>query len=189
MPPATTARRPPRPPAPSPAAGQLVAKDGQAARFQADHRDPGLDERADRVEHPAQIAPREREHPVVVQRAAAAQGALGHDDVEPGGLQDAHGRDPHLRLEVLGEGVRPQQDGRPARVARRVAGHDAAERAGCEARHVALGRDPGGQLDQPRERRRVGDGVGQARDARGQPGPHVDEPQRVRLPGAQAPAW
>jgi len=90
--------------------GQLVAEDGDAARLEPDDRRAGADVVPQGVEDLAELAPCEAEHAEVVERAAAAERLRGNGNVIAGGLQDLDGRLRRLRMEIVVEGVRPEQD-------------------------------------------------------------------------------
>jgi len=95
-------------------AAELGLERRDAARLDVDERDARADLVAELVEDPPEVAPREVEHPVVVQRAAAAQMLTRHHDVVPRSFEDLDGRDAHAGVEVVVERVGPQDDPRSA---------------------------------------------------------------------------
>src|SRR6266511_2099638 len=58
---------------------QLISEDGHAARLQPNHGHPTTDKRPDGPECALQHTLRQREHPVVVERAAAAHPTVGDE--------------------------------------------------------------------------------------------------------------
>ncbi len=94
---------------------QLVAEDGDAARLEADDRGPRRDLRAQDVEDLAQLALRQVEHAVVVERPAAAERARRDRHVEAGGLEHLDRGPGGLGMEVVVEGVRPEEHAGRAR--------------------------------------------------------------------------
>src|SRR3954467_2321894 len=97
-------------------AWQLVAEGGGARRLQDD--DPGASRQlfAQRVEDLAQLPLRQIEHPVVVQRTAAAEALRLDDHCVAEMLENRDRRFRHLRMEEVVERIRPEEDARPARV-------------------------------------------------------------------------
>jgi hypothetical protein len=86
---------------------QLVAEHGPAAGLERDHGGAGVDLLSQAVEHALQQASRQGEHPVVVQRPAAAERLPRDDHLVAGGLEDLGRGDRHLGMEVVVERVRP----------------------------------------------------------------------------------
>ena len=80
--------------------GELVAKHGQAARLDADHRDAGLNLRSDLVDDALEESPRQIQEAEVIQRSSTAQPAIRNHDLEAGGLQDLGAGDGCFRLGI-----------------------------------------------------------------------------------------
>lgn len=87
---------------------ELVAEHRGAARLERDERHPVLDVLAQRVEDLVQEALGEAQHPVVVERATAAQGLARQLDAPAGGLEHLDRRAADRGIEVVGERVGPQ---------------------------------------------------------------------------------
>src|SRR3954465_8163390 len=144
-------------------AWQLVAEGGGARWLQDD--DPGASRQlfAQRVEDLAQLPLRQIEHPVVVQGTAAAEALRLDDHGVAEMLENRDRRFRHLRVEEVVEGIRPEEDARPARVRLRLLRPPAsarrrqsrllrtgglpvlepfAKRFGGESRHLPLLRHP-----------------------------------------------
>ena len=75
---------------------ELVAENGQAARFHPDDGGPGADVGAQRIEDLVQVPLGHVQEAVVVERAAAADMTLGHDHLPPRRLDGLHARHAHL---------------------------------------------------------------------------------------------
>src|SRR5690606_10632076 len=92
--------------------GQLLAEDGDATRLESHDGDAGAQRGAEFLEDLPQEFSREIQHPVVVERTAAAERPAWDDDREARAFQDVHGRDENFGLEMVSPGIRPQDDPR-----------------------------------------------------------------------------
>src|SRR5690606_309308 len=117
---------------------ELVPEDGGAPRLQADDGHARLNLGAERVQDPAEVELRPVQHSPVVERPSAAE--PGRRDAHPvaGVLEHLEGGGERAGLEVVVEGVGPEDDGRPARVPRAPATVPGAEGPGREARDPTL---------------------------------------------------
>src|SRR5690606_34245331 len=88
-------------------------------------------------------------------------------------------------LEVVVEGVGPEDDGRPARVPRAPATVPGAEGPGREARDPTLRRHPCGAFGEPGEDRRARGQVHETGRKGREPGPPIDQPEGERGPGPE----
>src|SRR5262249_21705857 len=70
------------------------------------------DLRSQRLQDPPELPPGEVEHAEVIERTAATEDLSGDRHPVAGPFQDPHGGFRDLRLEEVGERVRPEQDGR-----------------------------------------------------------------------------
>ena len=89
---------------------KFVAEDGYATGFEPDDGDSGFDFRGEFVEDFLQKGFRALEHSVVVERAAAAEMGFGNGDLEAKGFQDFYGGFGRVGVEVVIEGVGPEED-------------------------------------------------------------------------------
>ena len=89
---------------------QLVAEHRDAARLDADDRHAGPDRAPQDTKRSLEVAAGEAQEAVVVERAPAADVPARHDHAKTGVLEHLNGRGPDLRLEVVREGVRPEDD-------------------------------------------------------------------------------
>ena len=90
---------------------EFVAEDGDAAGFEADDGDSGFDLGREFVEDVEQQSFGAVEHAEVVERASAAEVGLGDDDRIAGGFEDFDGGLGGGGVEVVVEGVGPEEDG------------------------------------------------------------------------------
>jgi hypothetical protein len=141
---------------------ELVLEDGRAARLDSYHRHAGADLVAQAVEDPPQVRLGQVEHPVVVERPAAAEVAARDRDVEARLLERLDRGDSDLGLEVVREGVGPDQHAPAAGpVARRSPGEPVLQRHRRERRDLPPRVDarrrlePGSVREQVRERGRL----------------------------------
>ncbi len=90
---------------------QLVPEHRGAGRLEEDNRDALVHRRHQRVEIATQERAGKVEHPVVVERPAAAEAAPRDLHGVPRALERLDGGDPDLGVEEVGEGVREQHRG------------------------------------------------------------------------------
>src|SRR5690606_26627961 len=93
---------------------ELVPEDGDAARLEPHDRCAGADLRPEYVDDAAELVSGQVQHAEVVERAAAAEERPRHADAEAGTLEHVHCRRGDLRVEVVVERVRPEDDLGPA---------------------------------------------------------------------------
>jgi hypothetical protein len=91
---------------------EFVAENGNATRFEADDGDASFDFGGKFVEDLKQERLGAVEHAEVVERAAAAEVGSRDDDAEAGRFEDFDGGLGGLRLEIVVEGVGPEEDRR-----------------------------------------------------------------------------
>ncbi len=89
---------------------EFVAEDGDAAGFEADDGDSGFDLGREFVEDIEQQGFGAVEHAEVVERASAAEVGLREEDVVSGGFEDFDGGAGGCRVEIVVEGVGPEED-------------------------------------------------------------------------------
>ena len=89
---------------------EFVAEDGDAAGFEADDGDTGFDFGGEFVEDLEQEGLSAVEHAVVVEGASAAEVGAWDDDLEAGGFEDFDGGFRGTGVEIVIEGVRPEED-------------------------------------------------------------------------------
>jgi hypothetical protein len=90
---------------------EFVAEDGDAAGLESDDRDSGFDLGGEFVEDVEEQGLGAVEHAEVVERASAAEVGLGEEDAVPGGFEDFYGGAGGGGVEVVVEGVGPEEDG------------------------------------------------------------------------------
>ena len=154
-----------------------------AARLDADDRRAGADLLAKRTEHTFEVAPREVEHPVVVERPPATELRARDRHVVAGRLQRLHRGNADLRMEVVVEGVGPEDELLARRRAFRPRAEPVAQRARRELRELARGMRAREELREPRAHEGVRERGLLRGDARGL----VDQSERVCRARSQAP--
>jgi hypothetical protein len=90
---------------------EFIAKDGDAAGFEADDGNTGFNFRREFVEDLKQKRLGAVEHAVIVERASAAEVGTRDDDSEACGFEDFDGGFGGAGQEMVIEGVRPEEDG------------------------------------------------------------------------------
>jgi hypothetical protein len=90
---------------------EFVAEDGDAAGLESDDGDSGFDFGSEFVEDVEEQRLGAVEHAEVVERASAAEVGLGEEDAVSGGFEDFDGGAGGGRVEVVVEGVGPEEDG------------------------------------------------------------------------------
>ena len=90
--------------------GEFVAEDGGAAGFEDDDGSAGVELRGEGVEGFEEVVLCGVEHAEVVERAAAAEVLRGEGDAEAGGGEDLVGGAHRGWMEVIVEGVGPEED-------------------------------------------------------------------------------
>src|SRR3954462_36713 len=111
-------REPPRVLVIRPHLQELVLEDGDAAGFRADDRRAGPNLVSQRVEYTHEVARRQGEHSIVVERAAAAEMSRRDDDVATCVFERLDGSNTDVSLEVIRERVGPQNHLLAGRVVR-----------------------------------------------------------------------
>src|SRR5579864_2987579 len=122
---------------------------------------------------------------MVVERASATQRLFWYQDLIASIFKDLHGCDGGLRMEVIVECIGPQDHLRSAHIARLALAEPVFEGPRREGGHRALWCDTDHGLGKMTAYRRVRQEVRESRYTRGEPGPPVDQPYRVRDHGAQ----
>jgi hypothetical protein len=89
---------------------EFIAEDGNATGLESDDRDFGFDFGREFVEDVEQKGFGAVEHAEVVERASAAEGGAGEEDAVSGGFEDFDGGAGGGGLEVVVEGVGPEED-------------------------------------------------------------------------------
>ena len=140
---------------------ELVLEDGDAARFYTDDGRAGANVVAQPVEHVAEIRLGQVEHPVVIERPAAAEVSTRDDNVKAGLLQRLDRRDPDLGLEVVRERVGPEDHAPTPAVGRRPGREPGLQRQRRKGRDLAVRMNAGCELEGAVERRRLGEDSGQ----------------------------
>src|SRR5205823_7815385 len=100
---------------------KLVLEDGDAARLEPDDRDTLAVPLAQLLEAAPKVALGEVEEAVVVERPSAADVSIGHDDLPARGFERLDRSDADVRVHVVVEGVREEDDLPPVRVRGAVA--------------------------------------------------------------------
>src|SRR5438132_10422931 len=123
---------------------QLVAEDRDAARLEADDRNAFIDFAIQGADDVAQPPLRRVEHAVVVERPSAAQRRARNLHREAAALQNPDRRHCGLWMEMVVEGVGPQDDAlTTARTRGASIQEPLTERDGCEGRNAAPWRHTG----------------------------------------------
>src|SRR5215212_10578152 len=138
---------------------QLITKYRDTARLEAHYRHTFCDVRAQHLEDLPELALGEGKHTEVVERAAAAQVLLWHLDPKTGVFEDLDGGLGDLWVEVIVEGVRPQDHGRPLQVTRAPLAEPLLKRLWGEGRDRTLGGYVGRRLHRVAQERRLGEEV------------------------------
>src|SRR5215472_17595330 len=90
--------------------GHLVAKDGDAARLQSDHRCPRPNLGSQDTQDLLELGLRPVEHAEVVQRASAAEGSVGNRHLISRVFQNLDSRLRNVRMEVIAKRIQPKDD-------------------------------------------------------------------------------
>ena len=91
---------------------EFIAKDGDAAGFEADDGNTGFNFRREFVEDLEQKRLGAVEHAVIVERASAAEVGTRDDDSEACGFEDFDGGFGRVGMEIIVEGVGPEKNAR-----------------------------------------------------------------------------
>jgi hypothetical protein len=89
---------------------ELVAEDGGAGGFEDDDGGAGVELWGEGVEGFEEVVPGGVEHAEIVEGAAAAEMLCGDGDAEAGGGEDLMGGSQGRGMEVVVEGVGPEED-------------------------------------------------------------------------------
>src|ERR1051325_6243425 len=158
---------------------QFIAKNGGATRLQHDHGRAGFDLGPEGFEDLPQSLFRFIEQAVIVERPAAAQMRLGHLNAETGVFEHFDGRLGDIRMKVVVERVRPEQDWRFALVASRASLEPNLEWLGRKEWNFSLGCDPREPFARAAEQGLLGKPVGGARRETGETRPVMNQSEGV----------
>src|SRR6476646_369970 len=126
--------------------GHLVAKDRDTAWFDSDDWRTGFNINSHGRERLFQRGFGLAEHAKVVERAPATERLPRDPDLISGVLQDFHRRFGDLRMEVVAEGIGPQDHRRTISVAQRALAEPCGERLRGQGGHTSLLRDAANPL-------------------------------------------
>ena len=168
--------------------GEFVAEDGGAAWFEDDDGCAGGELRSECVESFEEILFCGVEHAEVVKRTATAEVTIGQCDAEAGGGEDLMGGAHGGGVEVVVEGVGPEEDvgcvggerGATVATALRITGEAAVGSEGLgEAGEGALRVDVEDFFDERADDGRVVDGIDEMRREGGDAGEDIDAAEGV----------
>src|SRR6201997_720263 len=165
---------------------EFVAEDSDAAGFEADDGNAGLDLGCERVEDAEEQVFSAIEHAEIVKGASAAEIAGGQFHAEAGVLEDLDSRLRGVGQEVVIERVRPEDNQGAVGMARLMAAEPALERPRREWGDAALLRNAGDGLAYVAQEGQLCGHVHQARSIRGEARPEIDVTEGVMVQRAQA---